>query len=106
MVDLLSIFMENLPEIVIHRLEKELVVGPVEYILEIGEGHFLGGNGYFYQVGGLLVVYVVDNLCFVHFSGGHPQRKARKTEENSERDQPDNMADSTIDKTDHRKERD
>lgn len=65
------------PEIVVHRLEKELVVGPVQHILEIGQRHLLRRYRYFHQIRRLLVVYVIYHLRLVHFRL-IPQRKSRE----------------------------
>lgn len=60
------------PEILVHGLEEELVAvdGPVaEDIFEIGQSDFFRRDGQLHQIGGLLLVYVVDDFSLRHGRG-------------------------------------
>lgn len=60
------------PEIVVHRLEEELIAGSLQNALKVGQGDALGGQGQLHQVRRLLPVQVVDDLGLAHGSGLGP----------------------------------
>lgn len=60
------------PEIVVHRLEEELIAGSLQNALKVRQGDALGGQGQLHQVRRLLPVQVVDDLGLAHGSGLGP----------------------------------
>lgn len=60
------------PEIVVHRLEEELIAGSLQNALKVRQGDALGGQGQLHQVRRLLPVQVVDDLGLAHGSGLWP----------------------------------
>ena len=56
----------NLPYVIIHGLEKELVVGSVELSFEVSQCHFSRALADLHQVWRLFVVHVVYHFRLLH----------------------------------------
>lgn len=58
----------QLPEVIVHGLEKELVIWLLEDILEVGQSDFVRRHRQLHQIRCLLVVEVVDNFGLPHLA--------------------------------------
>jgi hypothetical protein len=68
-LDCLSKGADNLPKVIIHRLEEKLVIRSIESILKIPECHTICRHWEFYQIWSVFIVYVVDDFCLPHPEG-------------------------------------
>ena len=62
----LYLYPSNLPYVIVHGLEKELVVGPVELSLEVSQCHFTWALTDLHQVRRLFVINVVYHFSLLH----------------------------------------
>lgn len=68
------------PEVLVHRLEEELVVWLVQDLFKIQQSDIFGSNRYLHQIRRLLFVDVINYFGFRHVSGcfsSHTQSQRR-----------------------------